>query len=194
VFPRGPFPGSGGVADQLGIELRVLQPVVSYLPAPQTGSYAEVDFTGAGIVNVGSWIEAILQLWVQCRNHNHRITECHGLHYVAAPYVRLIAISSQPGFPMAKPTAFNYITNGETAFLFQNDGWYYQSMVGAFTDVERPMFGPFSTPEEAAREAVVRLQPRGTIPPGQMPPGGEHFDRLVEAFNFEVVTTRTREP
>jgi hypothetical protein len=151
AVPSGPW---GISARWLGVELRVPYWFEGYETMPQAGGYADVEVDGRGINDYGEWIDAILQLWVQCRGDIGHLLPCHGLGYVVAPAVRVLGFS----MPMSADNAgFMYVTNGEVCFERRADGWYY-SQPPAMGEQWGPSVGPFAEPEQVVEEAARTLE------------------------------------
>lgn len=154
--------------DKIGIELRTLLDMVAYDPVPQTGAYAEVDFMGAGIVGYGEWIEAILQLWVQCRGVVGQQIPCHGLHYVVAPEIFIGFMPRRVQENMANINDTTELTHFASPHLYLGlapDGWRYRAPApGEYSRWQPleayPTYGPFASAEEAARDAAATLDLR----------------------------------
>lgn len=154
---------------------------------PQAGGYADVEVDGRGIRDTGEWIDAILQLWVQCRGDLGQLLACHGLGYVVAPAVRVLAFS----MPMsADKLGFMYVTNGEVCFERRTDGWYY-SRPPAMGEAWGPSVGPFAEPEQVVDAAAQALELHTDL--GQilqdMP---EEWQRLASAHSQRITARSVR--
>jgi hypothetical protein len=162
-------PYSTGYADfdKIGIELRTFLDMVAYDPIPQTGAYAELDFMGAGVIGYGEWLDAILQLWVQCRGLVGELIPCHGLHYVVAPEVSVLLMPRRAQDMEADitKTEFTYLLTPYLYLALAPDGWRYRAPApgeyGRWKPLEAyPTHGPFDSAEDAARDATTMLNLR----------------------------------
>jgi hypothetical protein len=166
VVPEGLMPGAA-TADKIGVELRTFLPVVAYEPAPQTGGYAEVEFMGAGITATGSWIDALLQLWVKCLGDVGQLVACHSLHYVVAPWIFVQGVAPTQGVDDVSehaPKSFHYLMFPEVLIFNEGTAWWFQDIRELYGRPgmrellkEHPRFGPFETPEDVARAASEQL-------------------------------------
>jgi hypothetical protein len=177
------FPGGGAAAESLGIEIRVPYWFGGYTRTALRAEYCMAEVDGRGIDECGEWIDALLQLWVQCRGDIGQIVRCDGLNYVIAPAVEVLALGQRPP-PMAE---FRYITNGEVYFEHRADGWYY-SQPPARGEEWGPSVGPFPEPESAAEEAARALDLRSGF--HHIDGISEEWKRLTAALNESVASRR----
>lgn len=119
---------------------------------------------GAGIASCGEWIDAILQLWVQCRGDVGQLILCQGISYVIAPQIG-VGLAPRPltGDHMADAEqGFTYILTPELYLALAGDGWRYRAPApGEYANWKPldayPTRGPFADPEDAIRDAMDNL-------------------------------------
>lgn len=158
--------GGFSAFDKIAVELRPEMYTVGYSTTPlMGGNYATVDIAGAGVTEFGPWINALLEFVVQCRGDIGQIVDCHGLNYVLAPLLEL-RYSSPEGAVMADAPIKTYevILNPELYIARTSIGWLYRTLQPDESKIKPidayPTYGPFDTPEEAARDAAERLSLR----------------------------------
>jgi hypothetical protein len=157
------LPPPGSSFDKVAVELRTFLPVVAYEPVPQAGVYALVEYDGAGVLDNGPWIDAVLQLWVDCLGDVGQLIPCHGLHHVVAPQIGVLLLSSDVRVQDAAMAEMISCLLLPSLYLAETtEGWRYRAPApgedGNWQPLEaHPTRGPFATPEEAARDAVATL-------------------------------------
>ncbi|ACY19134.1 hypothetical protein [Haliangium ochraceum] len=159
----GAVPPPGSAFDKIGLQLLTPLHYVAFRAVPTTGAYALVDFAGAGITYIGEWLEAILQLWVQCRGVVQQLEPCHGLSYVLAPAVQIYAIA--PGVTVTttdSPKHFAYMLTPNLYLKETPNGWLYRAPApGEYANWKpidaHPTRGPFDTADAAVRDAARTL-------------------------------------
>lgn len=155
------------------------------------GNYATVDIAGAGVTEFGPWIDAILEFVVQCRGDIGQSVDCHGLNYVLAPKLELQYFSPEGAVMTDEHIKMYEVSLSPELYIARTSiGWLYRAPVpgeyGKWKPIDAyPTYGPFETPEEAARDAAERLNLR---PSWLFEPAGEEISETLR--NTEVPRLR----
>lgn len=154
------FPPGG--AQAIGVELRTFLSNVAWNAPLQSGGYCDVDTMGAGILNCGEWIEAVLRLWAQCRGVVGQLVRCDSQHSVLVPRIHLVGVRTEgPTMAEVSPREYPFLDTPELLLYATGEGWWYRADHRRFrsssSSSPAAARGPFVTAEEAARDASERM-------------------------------------
>lgn len=198
-------PPASTVFDKVGVALPALYQFVAY-PAPLYGAeYCEISVLGPGVVGCGDWIDAVLQMLVQCRDLLGKVISCHEFGAGALrPAVSVGAISKDHPYAMSgPPIQFLQIATHVLIYQARDGRWWYKALapedfsrVRPFAGLEeREAHGPFATPEQAGQGAAAHIDvPLSAIPSGISEVAPESDMGRAEAALLTALRERANPP
>lgn len=135
---------------------------------PLAHKYCMIDLLGSGAYDCGPWADVIFHNRVLCRGIVGQMIGCHGLGFEIVPDILVFGIAQRDPWLGGRVAAklkngeYHYMVIPGATFTMDETGWSYQphgivTRRGEPAREPPPVFGPFATPEDAARDARERL-------------------------------------